>query len=51
MGIFSKKPSQGKIHATKAGRVFDDAMREIDRNRRKQQDELAARRAKNGGRK
>lgn len=51
--MFGKKKSkQDKIHSTKAGRVFDDAVREIDRNRRHQeQDELAARRAKNGGRK
>lgn len=44
-----KTPKQGgKIHATKAGRVFADAQREIDRNR----DELARRRdQKNGGKK
>jgi len=46
MGIFGKKPS--KIHGTKAGRAFDDAVRELDRNRK--QDELAKRRQqKNGG--
>lgn len=44
-----RKKNKDKIHFTRAGRVFDDAVREIDRNRQQEQDELAARRAKNGG--
>lgn len=43
MGIFSKKPSAGKIHATRAGRVLDEAQREIDRGR----DEVARKREQN----
>jgi hypothetical protein len=51
VGIFSKKPNAGRIHATKAGRFLADIERENDRNRKQEQDELAARRAKNGGEK
>lgn len=45
----NKTPKQtGKIHATKAGRAFDDIMRELDRGR----DQVGAKRdQKNGGRK
>lgn len=48
MGIFGKsKPNAGRIRATKAGRVLDDAKRDVDRK-----DEVKAKRdQKNAGKK
>lgn len=47
MGIFGKKPTAGRIRATKAGRVLDDARRDV-----KRKDEVKAQRdKKNGGKK
>lgn len=45
MGIFGKsKPNAGRIRSTKAGRVLDDAKRDVDRK-----DEVAQQRAKKSG--
>jgi hypothetical protein len=46
MGIFSKKPNAGKIHATKAGRFLADVQRE---SAKKNKDEVAAQRNKKQG--
>jgi hypothetical protein len=46
MGIFSKKPNAGRIHATKAGRFLADVQRESAKK-----DEVAAQRAKKQGKK
>jgi hypothetical protein len=47
VGIFSKKPNAGKIHATKAGRFLAD----VQRDAKKKNDEVAAQRAKKQGKK
>ncbi|MFI6722513.1 hypothetical protein ACIBGM_45100 [Kribbella sp. NPDC050470] len=44
MGIFSKKPNAGKIHAAKAGRFLADVQRESAKKNK--QDEVAKQRAK-----
>jgi hypothetical protein len=44
VGIFSKKPNAGKIHATKAGRFLADVQRDVAKK-----DEVAQQRAKKQG--
>lgn len=46
MSIFSRKPSAPKIRSTRAGRVLDDAKRDV---KRKGKDEVAEQRNKKSG--